>query len=48
MDHLPSEGESISENNIEFTVVSVDKNRIDKVHIQILPEEEYEEDENAS
>lgn len=51
MEHLPSEGESICENNIEFTVVSVDKNRIDKVHIQILQEEEHEEDneeENAS
>lgn len=48
MEHLPSEGESIREKNIEFTVVSVNKNRIDKVHIQILPDDELFEDLDAS
>ncbi len=33
LDHLPIEGEQITENNITFTVRAVDKNRIDKVHI---------------
>ena len=33
LDHLPNEGEQITENNITFTVRAVDKNRIDKVHI---------------
>ena len=47
MEHLPSEGESICQDNIEFTVVSLDKNRIDKVHIQILSDEE-EHEENVS
>lgn len=35
LDHLPEEGESVIENNVTYTVASVDKNRIDKVHIQI-------------
>lgn len=33
LDHIPFEGEQITENNITFTVRAVDKNRIDKVHI---------------
>ncbi len=36
LDHLPEEGETIIENNISYTVASVDKNRIDKIHIQIV------------
>ncbi len=39
LDHLPEEGERIKENNVTFTVSSVDKNRIDKVHILIDPED---------
>jgi len=39
LDHLPEEGESIIENNINYTVASVDKNRIDKVHIHVVSEE---------
>lgn len=35
LDHLPEEGETVIENNIVFTVASVDKNRVDKVHILI-------------
>lgn len=38
LDHLPKAGESITdENGIRMTVESVDKNRIDKVHL-VLPE----------
>jgi Hemolysins and related proteins containing CBS domains len=35
LDHLPEEGESVEENGIVFTVASVDKNRVDQVHILI-------------
>lgn len=40
MEHLPLEGETVIENNVEFTVAAVDKNRIDKIHIQLLDKEE--------
>ncbi len=33
LDHLPEEGEAVTDHHVVFTVVSVDKNRIDKVHI---------------
>jgi len=33
LDHLPEEGETVTDDHVTFTVVSVDKNRIDKVHI---------------
>lgn len=36
LDHLPSKGESVTENDVMFTVDEVDKNRIDKVHITLL------------
>lgn len=42
LDHLPEVGESVTDNNVIFTVDSVEKNRIDKVHIVILPEVEEE------
>lgn len=38
LDHLPEEGETITSENVTYTVDSVDKNRIDKVHITVLPE----------
>ncbi|HWT76919.1 MAG TPA: hemolysin family protein [Mobilitalea sp.] len=44
LDHLPEEGESITDHNIIFTVASVDKNRVDKVHILIKPKEKVEEE----
>lgn len=40
LDHLPEEGESITSDHVTYTVDSVDKNRIDKVHILVLPENE--------
>ncbi len=33
LDHLPEEGETVTDNNVVFTVAAVDKNRVDKVHI---------------
>ncbi len=43
LDHLPEVGESIIDENIRYTVDALDKNRIDKVHIDILPKELNEE-----
>lgn len=40
LEHLPEQGESVTDNNVVFTVKSVDKNRIDKVHILVLPPEQ--------
>lgn len=44
LDHLPDEGETITSENVTYTVDAVDKNRIDKVHITVLPESDMEED----
>lgn len=47
LDHLPSQGEQIVENHVTFQVMSVSKNRIDKVHILVDPiskEDETSED----
>ena len=47
LDHLPEEGETVTEGKAVFTVAATDKNRIDKVHILLMKEEEpQEEDEN--
>ncbi len=35
LDHLPKEGETITDENIVYTVMSVIKNRIDKIHVFI-------------
>lgn len=45
LDHLPEEGEAVEDNNVIFTVASVDKNRVDKVHILIKPIEKNTEEE---
>ncbi len=42
LEHLPKEKESIQENNLIFTVTSMDKNRIDKINLKVLPIEEDE------
>lgn len=42
LDHLPEEGESVTHHNIVFTVASVDKNRIDKVHILLKKDDDSE------
>jgi len=43
LEHLPEEGESIIDENIKYTVQSLDKNRIDKIHILLLPCEDENE-----
>lgn len=45
LEHLPKTGESIQEENVIFTVKAVQKNRIDQVHIRLLPKEKEEETE---
>ncbi len=46
LDHLPEEGETVTHQNVVFTVAAVDKNRIDKVHILMKQEDdEKQEDE---
>ncbi len=45
LDHLPEEGETVTEDNIVFTVAAVDKNRVDKVHILVKNEEKVTEQE---
>ena len=44
LDHLPEEGETVIDNNVTFTVASIDKNRVDKVHI-IMSQERNELEE---
>jgi len=39
LDHLPEAGETVTDNNVTYTVAAVDKNRIDKVHILIKKDE---------
>lgn len=46
LDHLPEEGESVTDNNVTYTVVSVDKNRIDKVHILIANNKDTDDSED--
>ena len=49
LEHFPKEGESIQESNVLFTIDSMDKNRIEKVHIRLLPvTEDGEKDSDSS
>lgn len=43
LEHLPKLGESVTENNVIYTVKEIDKNRIDKVHIKLLKAAAQEE-----
>jgi CBS domain containing-hemolysin-like protein len=45
LDHLPEEGETVTDDNVVFTVAAVDKNRIDKVHILLKQDENKVEQE---
>lgn len=47
-DHLPEEGETVTEQNIVLTVDSIEKNRISKVRLEILPEEEQDEEDDSN
>lgn len=47
LDHLPVEGETLTDRGVTYTVAKVDKNRIDKIHIKVNPDyipEETEEE----
>jgi len=46
LDHLPEEGEEVTDNGIRFVVESVDKNRIDRIKI-VLPAKEEESEEET-
>ncbi len=43
LDHLPEQGEAVTDQNVVFTVAAVDKNRIDKVHILMKTDDEAKE-----
>jgi len=45
LDHLPSEGETLTDKGVTYTVAKVDKNRVDKVHIKVDPDYAPEEEE---
>jgi CBS domain containing-hemolysin-like protein len=45
LDHLPDVGESVTNKHVVYTVDAVEKNRIDKVHIVILPNEDEDSDD---
>lgn len=36
LDHLPQAGEEVTSGNLRFVVDTVERNRIDKVHLYIL------------
>jgi CBS domain containing-hemolysin-like protein len=46
LDHLPDEGETVTDNNVVFTVAGVDKNRVDKVHILLKGKDSYTEQDH--
>ena len=46
LDHLPTEGETLTDKGVTYTVAKVDKNRIDKVHIKVDPDYAPEETED--
>ncbi len=46
LDHLPDEGEEVTDGGIRFIVESVDKNRIDRI-LMILPEDSQEKESGA-
>lgn len=46
LEHLPEEGETVTEKNVTYTVDSVDKNRIEKVHISIQKEDNDNNEED--
>ncbi|GAA4294914.1 hemolysin family protein [Anaerocolumna aminovalerica] len=45
LDHLPEVGETITDQNVVYTIQSLEKNRIDKIHVLITAENEADEEE---
>lgn len=48
LDHLPEAGEEVTYENLHLVVESVEKNRIDTIHLYISTEEEMDEDKAES
>lgn len=48
LEHLPSEKETVFDDEAEYTILELDKNRIDKVHIQVFKKDEEEADEEEA
>ena len=46
LEHFPDEGERAEDEQAVYDVIQVDKNRIDKVHIQVKPEPAENDDTN--
>ena len=44
LDHLPQAGEEVVSGNLKFVVDTVERNRIDKVHLYILDETKENEE----
>ena len=44
LDHLPQAGEEVTSGNLRFVVDTVERNRIDKVHLYILDEPKEEKE----
>lgn len=47
LDHLPDEGEEVVHDGLRIVVESVDKNRIDKIHLYVLKPDGPNESENG-
>lgn len=47
LDHFPQAGEKVSDQYAEYTVLEAEKNRIDKVKLHLLPQEESPKEEDA-
>lgn len=45
LNHLPEVGETITDNNVVYTVKATEKNHISKVHIALIPETKKETEE---
>jgi len=45
LDHLPEVGETITDKHVVYTIQSVEKNRIDKIHVLITTKNEETEEE---
>ena len=45
LDHLPSEGETVTEDSCTYKVLTMDKNRIDKIGLTVHPDDTESEEE---
>ena len=45
LDHVPEVGDSFDYNNLYITVTETDYHRVEKIHVEVYPVEEVEEEE---